>query len=129
MKLGRTFVIAYLLNFVWENSQMPLYAGYEGFWAHVPMHLLASLVDAVVTVVLLAIVNKMKGGTPFKLCVLGIGGGVTALFFELAAQGLGMWSYSSNMPMIGGVGLLPLMQLTILVPLASLMDIKERKAV
>jgi hypothetical protein len=45
-------IIGFLLNLVWENVQAPLYKGYTNFWDHFMICFRASLIDAIVILLL-----------------------------------------------------------------------------
>ena len=82
---------------------------------------LASVVDAIVTVaidVFLKLLMK-PNGAKFYLCA-AMSGALCAIGFEWFAFRFGLWSYGERMivlPVIN-TGLLPFVQLTLLVPLA-----------
>lgn len=115
--------VAFGLNFIWEIAQMFAYATdqQDGL---IEIHLfcaLASVIDAIVTVGIYALLKKTGFHRGTALYFLGAAfGAVCALVFELSASFLGLWSYNQMMPVVPflGVGLLPLAQLTLLVPLS-----------
>ena len=59
-------------------------------------------------------------GSPKVYAVLATLGFAMAVIVERVASASGMWSYNEHMPMIPGleVGLLPILQLTVLFPLS-----------
>ena len=64
----------------------------------------------------------------FYLAAAGLGA-LTAIFFEQIAFTFNLWSYGEEMPLLPvlGTGLLPLVQLTVLVPLAIWLTVKLKK--
>ena len=123
----RVFLIAVLLNYVWELAQAPLYVGLERYTATVFWHcFVASLGDGLT--VLLIIV---AGWISFRRCDWfqrpGIGGYlvmlttglVLAVFVEwVGVHILGRWAYTDKMPTVPWVriGLVPIAQMAILPP-------------
>lgn len=120
---------AFGLNFVWEMLQMNAYAS----MANLPWQAtfltcaVASLGDAGITgavylIIALAVRNWSWGSrAKFKTYIAAaLVAGVGAIVIELVALKTGRWSYVSDMPKLPilGIGMLPLLQLTILVPLA-----------
>jgi hypothetical protein len=111
----------FVTNLIWENAQAPLYEGYKGFGQHFIFCFVASIVDGVIIVVFYLIVSVIRRnrswlfsiriGDIIILVILGI---LTAIAFEKWALSNGTWSYDERMPMILGLGLMPLLQLSIL---------------
>lgn len=91
---------------------------------------LAAVIDALVTLginrVLEFFVNRR--GALFFLCA-GLLGAICAVGFERFAFLFNLWSYSEQMPILPliKVGLLPFLQLTLLVPLVIWLTRKIRK--
>ncbi|MGK7392896.1 MAG: hypothetical protein ACNS60_21260 [Candidatus Cyclobacteriaceae bacterium M2_1C_046] len=121
------FLTAFLLNLVWENAQAPLYEGYTNFWDHFMICFWASLVDAVVVLLLYFLfVAWYKDffwiryiNLKSAIILIIIGGGI-AVGFEQWAFSRGMWSYTNKMPVIFlSTGLTPLLQMMLL-PLLSM---------
>lgn len=115
------FITAFITNLIWENFQAPLYAGFKTFGQHFLLCLVASVVDAVVILAFYFIIRlmrkdplwllHMKLADTFILLFLGL---FTAILFEKWALKSGSWDYTSEMPLIFGIGLAPLIQLSIL---------------
>lgn len=115
------FITAFITNLIWENFQAPLYAGFKTFGQHFLFCLVASVVDAVVILAFYFIIRlmrkdplwllHMKLGDMFILLFMGL---FTAILFEKWALKSGSWDYTSEMPLIFGIGLAPLIQLSIL---------------
>lgn len=82
---------------------------------------LASVVDALVTIGIYALLVRMglASRTAFYLLAAALGA-ACAVIFERFAFAFGLWGYGESMPVVPlvRVGLLPLAQLTILVPAA-----------
>ena len=120
---GVLFVAAFGLNWIWEIGQMFAYTADAGYsWTKSFVFCtLAAGADAVVTVVisgfLKSLIKPPGAKIYFSAAVLGA---TCAIIFELFALRFGLWAYSERMivlPFIG-TGLLPFIQLTLLVPLA-----------
>lgn len=115
--------IGFLLNLVWENAQAPLYKSYTGFTSHFWACFVASVVDALVTLLLFVLFAQFTHTlcwryrvTSWRPLLLIIAGGVIAVWFEKWALEHGAWAYTDAMPMtpILQVGLLPVLQLMLL---------------
>lgn len=115
------FITAFITNLIWENFQAPLYAGFKTFGQHFLFCLVASVVDAVVILAFYFIIRLMRKdplwllhmtlADMFILLFLGL---FTAILFEKWALKSGSWDYTSEMTLIFGIGLAPLIQLSIL---------------
>ncbi len=117
------FGVSFSLNWVWEMAQM--FANQtelnEG-WLKVFLSCTgASVIDAVVTVGIYALLARLMKPNQAKFYIgAAVLGALCAIGFEWLAFRFGLWSYSEQMvvlPVIG-TGLLPFIQLTILVPSA-----------
>lgn len=119
--------VSFAVNWVWEAVQMAAYAPApgrsrrEGFF----FCTLASAGDAVLTLLVFAAVvvlersRRWAGDGGWKAYgAAALAGGALAVLIEWAALGAGYWSYAPRMPRVPllGVGLLPFVQLTVLVP-------------
>jgi hypothetical protein len=110
------FIFSFILNLIWENLHSLLYANYIGgkITEFVLFH--ASLGDAVmITLVLLPFVfyPKLKKYNWMIIIIFLI----VAILIEYYALGAGRWAYNSLMPIIpifGGIGLTPMIQLGLL---------------
>ena len=118
-------VISFALHIVWENLQAPLYAGFASFTGHFPMCFLATVWDVIISVGALLFVNLLKQTSSTKLnkndfIALAIAGFVIAVVIERNALLAGKWSYNSAMPLMPyfRVGLTPVLQMTLLLPLS-----------
>ncbi|WP_157593602.1 hypothetical protein [Pontibacter actiniarum] len=120
---GAVLVIGFSLNLIWENAQAPLYQGYSGLFGHFWICFVASLVDALVLLLLytlFAVFNHSPywplNAKLWQYILLSFTGGVIAVGFEKWALAVEQWFYTDEMPMVPllHVGWLPLLQLMIL---------------
>jgi hypothetical protein len=130
-------IFAFLLNFIWELLQMPLFAGFADFpYYRLVLHCTkASYGDVVISLVAFAgacliarsrmwIISMNKSGVTAFLAI----GLVITIVFEILATGpLNRWEYGELMPMIPviGVGASPVAQWVIL-PLLQLWFVKRQ---
>lgn len=123
------FIAAFVLNWVWEMLQMPAYVEMaDRPWGEaLGICTLATLGDVVVTWAIYGIgtlaAGQLRWGMSSKWNIYATGallGGLAAVGIEWKALAAGHWSYNDRMPIVPvlGVGLWPLVQLTILAPLA-----------
>ncbi len=126
-------IFAFLLNFIWELLQMPLFAGFSDFqFYQVVLHCTkATFGDVAISLVAFAgaclvtrsrmwILSMNKSGV---VTFLAIGLLITVVFELLATGPLNRWEYSELMPMIG-VGVAPVAQWVFL-PLLQLWFVKR----
>jgi hypothetical protein len=124
------FIIAAAINWPWEMLQMPAYQemAYRS-WSETAWRCFqASLGDGLITVFVYSLTvlvlrapHKEKSAMRMKSFIsLAILGAMVAVVMERLALSAGRWSYSTVMPIVPilEVGLLPLLQLVILIPLA-----------
>ncbi len=112
-------LIALVLNLAWEFSHYALYIDLSGI-AKYPHLILASLVDMLIVFIILIFVslkNKDFGWVErptkidyFSVIVLGF---LIAVLIEAVNLNLGRWAYQESMPVIFGLGLSPLVQLSL----------------
>jgi hypothetical protein len=123
------FVTAFGLNWLWETVQMGAYAQTaDRPWHTVALlHILPTLGDVAVTFAVYGVgalaAGQFRWGLTGKWNVYATAallGGACAVAVEWKALASGRWSYTDLMPVVPvlGVGLWPLLQLTLLVPLA-----------
>ncbi len=130
-------IFAFLLNFIWELLQMPLFAGFADFpYYRLVLHCMkASYGDVVISLVAFAgacliarsrmwIISMNKSGI---LAFLATGLVITIVFELLATGPLNQWEYGELMPMIPvmEVGASPVAQWVIL-PLLQLWFVKRQ---
>lgn len=127
MKITKYVVIlssvAFFLHVILENAQAPLYAGYQSFLQHLPICFVGALGDVLITILILVFLLLLKKDLPAvrtDFWALAIIGFVIAVAIEQNALLLGKWSYAPAMPLIPylQVGLVPIIQMTILLPLS-----------
>lgn len=117
--------ITFILHLVWERSHIVLYTGYEKMEGRLPVYLWASLGDVMYTFVALGIASFFTteslwflNATPTNYMGLALLGFFIAVFVEYKAMALGRWHYTARMPRFLGLGLSPLLQMTVLLPLS-----------
>lgn len=115
------FIAGFITNLIWENAQAPLYQGYQGFSQHFLVCFAASVVDASVIVAFYLMGSLIRRNifwllkiTVKDITLLLVLGVVTAIAFEKLALKNATWDYDEKMPLIFGLGLLPLVQLALL---------------
>lgn len=121
--LSMIFLFAYLLNFSWEAYHaVYLYAEHNlPAEIYVPMLIYVSTMDGLVIIFLYLVLSwfyksfiwignlKLKNGAAFFL--LGL---IVAVIIEYRAVYIhGRWSYNPNMPTVWGIGISPLVQLSL----------------
>jgi len=111
-KISLIFILAFILNLVWENLHSYLYAGYMGGKITEFILIRASIADAVI-ISLLSIPFVFVSSFKEKSWTIIFIGVLIALFIELYALNTGRWVYNEYMPIIPilGVGLTPMIQL------------------
>ena len=125
------FFFAFLINFVWEMLQMPLFS-YPSNASLVQINLAclqASAGDAVMTVIAFWIVAILQKGRRWifqlswvSLALFLLPGIVMTVVFEVLATGpLQRWTYAEAMPVLPGLGtgIAPLAQWLILPPIVA----------
>lgn len=120
-------IAAFSLHLIWENTQAPLFGGFASFGQHFPMCFWGTLGDVVFTLLVYAGIGLLKGNFNWAtqlnkkdVFVLAVIGFFWAVGIEYRALLLGRWSYTNAMPIIPylRVGLAPIIQMTILLPLS-----------
>lgn len=127
MKIGKQIIyvslIAFILHVIWENAQAPLFQGYSSFSQHFSVCFIGAVGDVVITLFVLAFIWLLKKDGPqtiadfLSLAVIGF---VIAVAIEQHALLVGKWDYAPAMPLIPWlhVGLTPILQMTLLLPLS-----------
>ncbi|HEY4500098.1 MAG TPA: hypothetical protein VJH70_03200 [Candidatus Paceibacterota bacterium] len=127
--LLKIFFISFLLNFFWEVSQMGWYsdmgmgslANYNQF---VKIHWLVSTKDTLMVMLVISLISLIIKNWSWTervnkiwlwLLVLPIWQGIIEYHAVYIAH---RWAYLDAMPLVYGIGLLPLLQMLILPPLA-----------
>ena len=120
------FLVAVVMNYVWEIAQVPLYVGFESY-ANVWLHcFIASLGDGILVWLIFVVGwitfrrfdwyahrNSRTRAVVF-LTGLSIGVGIEWVALNI----LGRWAYTVDMPLLPGldVGLVPVLQMLLLPP-------------
>ena len=134
-------VFALLLNYPWEFSQVPLFAGMADapHWDAIRICAIATLGDIVIMLIaywLVAVIARSRfwfaAPTAAQLMMfVAVGVAITVLIEHLALRGwwFGSWDYSPLMPVIPGigVGLSPLAQWVVL-PLLTVWFVRRQLA-
>ena len=115
--------IAFGLNWIWEMAQMfafeikPEESRLQIFF----FCTLASVIDSLVTIGIFGLLTRINLSNLILFYLLAVLlGALCAFIFEWFAFRFELWKYNSVMPIVPiiGIGLLPFVQLTLLVPLA-----------
>ncbi|MBI4975597.1 hypothetical protein HZC20_02875 [Candidatus Peregrinibacteria bacterium] len=122
--------IALILNIAWEFSHHPLYIDLSGIpkYSHL---IIASFTDMLTILGIFAIVslknkntNWIKNPNKFDYLMVVFLGLIIAISIEMINLNLGRWEYTVAMPTFFGIGISPLIQLT-LTGIISLIFIKQ----
>lgn len=114
-----TTILAFILNFVWETAQLPLYKNNVYDLIHVSFCALASVADVIVVQLIyfgFALIYKdtfwIKNINIQRALLLILIGGIGATLAEMRYLSEGNWAYSSSMPVIPIVnaGISPVLQ-------------------
>lgn len=120
-------VAAFVLNWIWEMAQMSGYAEMsKQLWRETALVCtVATLGDVAITLGIYGIGALASGQPRWGLenrwniyATAALLGAACAMAIEWRALALGRWTYTDRMPIVVGVGLWPLLQLTLLVPAA-----------
>jgi len=118
-----TAIVAFIINFVWEVAQGPLYENFQYDFEHVSFCALASIADMLMVLVLLFLfgliyknvywISRLKFTRTLLLVLVGFLGAILGEFWHTWR---GDWSYADTMPMLPliEVGLSPVLQFSIL---------------
>ncbi len=127
--LAALAVSAFALNWPWEMLQMPAYAEMAGKSWHETLGpcTRATLGDVAITLGVCGVGVLASGSLRWPMAAkwsvyatAALLGGACGTAYEWKALGTGRWSYTEAMPVVPllDVGLWPLLQLALLVPLA-----------
>ena len=118
-----TAIVAFLLNFLWEVAQGPLYKNFQYDFEHVSFCALASIADMLMVLVLLFLfgliyrnvywISRLKLTRALLLILVGFLGAILA---ELWHTWPGDWAYADTMPMLPLIeaGVSPVLQFSFL---------------
>jgi len=117
-------LVAFVLHYAWESVHLPLYTNYGTLGGLLPIQLYAALGDVLYTLLVFAGValikrdagwmRRARGGDYVLLSLLGL---CIAALVEYKATLLHLWEYTPAMPTVFGLGLSPLLQMAVLLPL------------
>ena len=117
--------VTFVVQYVWEKLHISLYKDYEKLGTGWRLTLMATLGDVMYVMLAVLFVSLAKQdmrwlydptvGDYGALALLGCG---IALFVEYKALALRRWVYTARMPRILGVGISPILQMTLLLPLS-----------
>ncbi len=122
-------IFAFLLNFVWEMWQLPLYEGVASFpyWGNLKGCTLATFGDVVIALSAfwaVAVTARYRWWIvrPTLRQIVGfvlVGVSITIVLEALATGTLNRWTYAETMPALplAGTGLTPLLQWIVLPPI------------
>ena len=120
-------IVSFILHVVWENAQAPLFLGYESFFQHFILCLLGTIGDLVITLFVYILITLLKRDQNWlvsldirDLFVLTVTSFFVAVWIEQHALLFGKWGYTNLMPIVPyfKVGLTPILQMSILLPLS-----------
>ena len=116
-------LFSFLLHFVWEMLSAPFYTGLAegshaaGVWCC----FVASLGDVVIALLAYGGVAALRtrrwvmspdAGARTGFVIVGVG--ITVLFEHVSVYRLGRWSYTPAMPLLAGIGVVPIAQWIVL---------------
>lgn len=131
-----TLILAFLLNFLWEVIQMPLYKNSALSLQSVAFCGLASVADAIMVLLIyfcFALLCKkplwIEKFTALRVFFLMIVGGIGAIAAEMRHVSAGNWAYDESMPIlpIVDVGLSPVLQFMLLPALIYYLSFAMKK--
>ena len=114
------YIFAFLLNFVWEMLQMPLFAlppADTPYWPVIKMCAAATVADGFIMLIAYWTASAFARSRYWfvaaergHVLIFLITGLAITSAIELIATEMGVWQYSPLMPVLFGVGLSPFMQ-------------------
>lgn len=119
-------MVAGAMHLVWESAHVSLYGGFEHL-TNLPIVFYATIGDIGYTIGAVLLLSLFRGNvrrlsmpSVKDLAGLAVFGAMIALFVEYKALALGRWFYLDAMPIIPllDVGLTPILQMVILLPLS-----------
>lgn len=118
-------IVSFLLHLAWEWMHIVLYTEYDALKGRIPVFVFATFGDVLYTILAVLTVSLFKGGLLWMLSpqtndLLGlmVVGLWVAVFVEYKAKALHRWKYTDSMPTISEIGLSPVAQMTVLLPLS-----------
>ena len=118
-------IVAFAVNLPWELAQTPLFeCPMEAAIGTVPLCIAASVADAMIALAVVRVASAAARGSSLHVrnatvyLLLTTLGGAAAAMFERLCTGLHLWSYTDRMPTAFGIGAVPIVQLSLLIPLS-----------
>lgn len=118
-------LVSFALHVTWERLHIGLYTGYEKMEGRLPVFVFATAGDVAYAFLAVLVAALFKGSLLWFLQAsaldyvgLALLGFFMAVFVEYKAMALRRWEYTDRMPRIFGLGLTPLIQMTVLLPLS-----------
>ena len=131
MRTGKQIIYlsltAFILHVIWENAQAPLFQGYASFSQHFSACLVGTVGDVAITLFVYVLVALLKNDFNWiaslnkkDIAGLAVVGLFIAVGIEWRALLFGRWAYTDAMPLLPylKVGLSPIIQMTLLLPLS-----------
>ena len=120
-----TIVAAFALNVPWEFAQMPLFEQHGGDGGRsIAFCLAAAIADALIAMAVVQIASAIARQSPLSVhkrapyLLSALFGAIAAVLFERMGIALHLWAYDARMPIVFGIGAVPLVQLTLTIPLS-----------
>jgi hypothetical protein len=117
--------VAFVLHLSWETWHVRFYTDYEKMKGRLPVTVFATFADVAYTFLAIVLVSFFKESVLWFLSAdisdyigLALLGFYIAVFVEYKASALEKWKYASTMPLAFGLGVTPLVQMTVLLPLS-----------
>lgn len=133
MKLAiLSFAVTFALHFAWEMLQAPVFMEFaETLWAGTVRCFVAALGDVLIAIgayVVAALAFRRAAwpildGWRAPAAAWIVAGMLATIVFERWALARGRWVYGPEMPLVAGIGLLPLLQ-WLVVPVLTLMAVR-----
>jgi hypothetical protein len=120
-------LVAFVLHIIWENAQAPLFAEYSSFGQHLSICFLGTIGDVIFTLSAyfgigllkkdFGWIRRLSKNDIFVIAAIGF---FFAVGIEWRALLFDRWNYTDAMPIIPyfRVGLAPILQMTLLLPLS-----------
>ena len=132
MRILKSWIALSLITFIphlfWESFHISLYGGYDNLSPYLPISIWATIGDVFYTLAIVGLISVFKNNLHWienrmskkDIISLAVAGFLVALSVEYKAIALDRWFYLPNMPVIPilEVGLSPILQMTLLLPLS-----------
>ncbi len=128
--------VSFALHLMWERAHIVLYTGYEKMQGRLPVFIHATVGDVMYTFFAVGLIAFFKGSVlwftiadPSDYLGLAVLGFCIAVFVEYKAVALHRWEYTSHMPRFLDLGMTPLIQMTVLLPLSVYLTVEIMRLV